>query len=93
MLTSNFNGILKIWAFDESNHINKEYENVGLLEAQGDKILELISNPYDIGVILAITRSYAIVCEEIFCHFFKKFAKKLTLVIHLDIYNTSRKDG
>ncbi|GET66980.1 WD40 repeat-like protein [Rhizophagus irregularis] len=60
LLTSNFNGILKIWAFDESNHINKEYDNVGLLEAQGDKILELISNPYDIGVILAITRSYAI---------------------------------
>ncbi|GES77357.1 WD40 repeat-like protein [Rhizophagus clarus] len=61
LLTSNFNGILKIWTFDESNHINKEYDNVGLLDAQGDKILELTSNPYDIGVILAITKSYAII--------------------------------
>ncbi|CAI2168335.1 5427_t:CDS:10 [Funneliformis geosporum] len=62
LLTSNFNGILKIWTFDESKHtIMKEYDNVGLLDAQGDKILELISNPYDIGVILAITKSYVII--------------------------------
>ncbi|RIA87577.1 WD40-repeat-containing domain protein [Glomus cerebriforme] len=62
LLTSNFNGILKIWTFDESKYtIRKDYDNVGLLDAQGDKILELISNPYDIGVILAITKSYAIV--------------------------------
>ena len=62
-MTSNFNGILKIWTFDESKHtIILEYDSVGLLNAQGDKILELISNPYDIGVILAITKTYAIVC-------------------------------
>jgi len=62
---------LKIWTFDESKHtIIKEYDNVGFLDAQGDKILELISNPYDIGVILAITKSYAIVCGQILVSFF-----------------------
>nr|CAG8446960.1 8682_t:CDS:10 [Entrophospora candida] len=55
LLTSNFNGVLKIWAFDEVKQtILKEHDNIGLLDAQGDKILELINNPYDIGVIMAI---------------------------------------
>ena len=43
LLTSNFNGTLKIWAFDEIKQtILKEYDNIGLLDAKGDKILELI---------------------------------------------------
>ncbi|CAH1758916.1 4908_t:CDS:10 [Entrophospora sp. SA101] len=61
LLTSNFNGVLKIWAFDEVKQtILKEHDNIGLLDAQGDKILELINNPYDIGVIMAVTRKFAI---------------------------------
>ncbi|CAG8601908.1 990_t:CDS:10, partial [Dentiscutata erythropus] len=61
LLSSNFNGFLKIWAFDEIKQtIIKEYDNVGILQAQGDKILELISNPYDIGVIMAITNNFVI---------------------------------
>ncbi|CAG8513662.1 17229_t:CDS:10, partial [Funneliformis caledonium] len=80
LLTSNFNGILKIWTFDESKHtIIKEYDNVGLLDAQGDKILELISNPYDIGVILAITKSYVIVSAEII-NIYVNFASKIKVI-------------
>ncbi|CAG8613581.1 31784_t:CDS:10, partial [Racocetra persica] len=62
LLSSNFNGFLKIWAFDENKQsIIKEYDNVGILQAQGDKILELINNPYDIGVIMAITNNFIII--------------------------------
>lgn len=62
LLSSNFNGFLKIWAFDEIKQtIIKEYDNVGILQAQGDKILELINNPYDIGVIMAITNNFIII--------------------------------
>ncbi|RHZ79438.1 hypothetical protein Glove_146g51 [Diversispora epigaea] len=62
LLTSNFNGILKVWAFDDTKKtIKKVYESVGLLDAQGGKILELISNPYDIGVIMAITKFFVII--------------------------------
>ncbi|CAG8449148.1 16598_t:CDS:10 [Acaulospora morrowiae] len=62
LLSSNFNGILKIWTFDETKQtITKEHDNVGFLDAQGDKILELISNPYEIGVIMAITKNFVIV--------------------------------
>ncbi|CAG8628332.1 9010_t:CDS:10 [Cetraspora pellucida] len=62
LLSSNFNGFLKIWAFDENKQsIIKEYDNVGILQAQGDKILELINNPYDIGVIMAVTNNFIII--------------------------------
>ncbi|CAG8592588.1 8778_t:CDS:10 [Ambispora gerdemannii] len=57
LLTANFNGKLRIWTFDElKKTIIKEYEYVGNLDMHGDKILELISNPYDVGVVLAVSR-------------------------------------
>ncbi|KAG9297892.1 hypothetical protein G9A89_000055 [Geosiphon pyriformis] len=62
LLTANFNGKLRIWTFDEQKKtIIKEHDNVGELDAHGDKILELTSNPYDIGVILSISRKCAII--------------------------------
>ncbi|CAG8543504.1 13127_t:CDS:10 [Ambispora leptoticha] len=57
LLTANFNGKLLIWTFDElKKTIIKSYEYVGNLDVYGDKILELISNPYDVGVVFAVSK-------------------------------------
>ncbi|CAG8508817.1 4509_t:CDS:10 [Paraglomus brasilianum] len=58
LLTCTFNGKLRIWSFDETKQtITKEYDVINVLSANGEKIFKLVNNPYDIGVILAISRN------------------------------------